>query len=52
MKPDLSQANKLFGSRGGIASAKALTPEQRTERARKAGKAAQAKRLDAKRQDS
>lgn len=36
-----------LGSLGGKASAQALTPEQRTERAMKAGKARQDKRLKA-----
>jgi len=38
-----SRALSELGRRGGKASAKSLTPEQRTARARKAGKARQAK---------
>lgn len=45
MKKDdmLSWAMREMGRRGGKATAKKLTAKQRTERARKAGKARQAK---------
>ena len=45
MKKDdmLRWAMREMGSRGGKATAKKLTAKQRTERARKAGKARQAK---------
>lgn len=42
-KQVLRQALSEIGKRGGKASALRLTPEQRTERARKAGLARQAK---------
>jgi len=42
-KEILRRALSELGRMGGKASAKRLTPQQRTERARKAGKARQAK---------
>lgn len=44
----LSSALSVLGQLGGRASAKALTPAERTARARKAGKARQAKARRAK----
>jgi len=41
-KNDISRYFAKVGSKGGTASAKSLTQKQRTERARKAGKARQA----------
>ncbi len=44
----LRQAMSEMGRRGGLAAAKKMTAKQRTERARKAGKARQAKAKEAK----
>lgn len=40
MKPDLKQAARLFGGKGGFVAARNLTPAQRRTEARKVGLAA------------
>lgn len=44
MKKEIQEYMRKMGARGGRASARALSSEERTARARKAGKARQAKR--------
>ena len=47
-QPDFSRAARELGRRGGLATAARLTPEQRTDRARKGGLArAQARKVAA-----
>lgn len=48
MKTDLTQAARLFGSKGGLAAAKNMTPEQRRARAKKGAAARKAKRAAAR----